>query len=105
MLGHDTNECRHLKDLIEKLIKQNKLQQFVQKNPNQADAAAPPPTDNPRNAPGTSKEGGVQTERRLLIGTISGGPHSAQKSWGEMERYASSLKHAPREECMDVDEE
>ena len=30
--GHHTNECIHLKDAIEKLIRQGKLRQFVQKN-------------------------------------------------------------------------
>ena len=30
--GHYTNECIHLKDAIEKLIRQGKLKQFVQKN-------------------------------------------------------------------------
>jgi hypothetical protein len=30
--GHYTNECIHLKDAIEKLIRQGKLKQFVQRN-------------------------------------------------------------------------
>ena len=27
--GHNTNECRHLQDLVEKLIRERKLDQFV----------------------------------------------------------------------------
>ena len=30
---------------------------------------------------------------RLVINMIIGGPHPADKSWKEMERYANSLKH------------
>ena len=30
--GDDTNECRHLKNLIEELLRQNKLQQYVKRN-------------------------------------------------------------------------
>ena len=29
--GHRTNECRHLKDQVETLIKQGKLQKYVRK--------------------------------------------------------------------------
>ena len=30
--GHDTNECRHLKNAIEELVRQNQLQQYVSKS-------------------------------------------------------------------------
>jgi len=31
--GHDTNECHHLKDLIEEHIRRRRLERFVQKDP------------------------------------------------------------------------
>ena len=40
--GHDTNECRQLKEVIEQLLKENKLQQYVKWN---------------RNAPASSTQG------------------------------------------------
>jgi hypothetical protein len=32
--GHNTNECRHLRNLIEELLRQNKLQQYVKRDRN-----------------------------------------------------------------------
>ena len=30
--GHDTNECRHLRNLIEELIRKNRLQEYVKRS-------------------------------------------------------------------------
>lgn len=86
-----------LKDLIEKLLKENKLQQYVRRN---------------RNDPSSSTQGQIllthhygpnertatQGSERLIINAITGGPHPADRSWDEMERYARALRQAPEGE-------
>ena len=99
--GHDTNECRHLMNLIEELLKQNKLQQYVKRN---------------KNDPSSSTQGQIllahqycsnertaaQGSGRLIINAITGGPHPAGGSWDEMERYAHAIRKAPEGEKVHV---
>ena len=47
------------------------------------------------NQGGSGERNAPQSSDRPVINTITGGPHPAYKSWGEMERYAHALKHAP----------
>ena len=44
--GHDTNECRHLQDLVEKLVREGKLEQFV-RTPQPRDAGPSNPINEP----------------------------------------------------------
>ena len=46
----------------------------------------------------------ARTGGRLVINTISGGPHPVDRSWKEMESYASSIRHADFECCSNFDE-
>ena len=87
--GHNTNECRHLQDLIEKLIRERKLNQFVRAP--QSGGAGP---SNQNRSQNQERQGEpARTGGRLVINTISGGPHPADRSWREMESYASSIRH------------
>ena len=71
--GHNTNECRHLQDLIEKLIRERKLDQYVWAP--QLRGAGP---SNQNRAPNQERqEEPARTSGRLVINTISGGPHTA----------------------------
>ena len=98
--GHNTNECRHLQDLIEKLICEQKLDQHVQVS--QSGGAGP---SNQNRAPNQERlEEPARTGGRLVINTISGGPHPADRSWKEMESYASSIRHADFECYSSFDE-
>ena len=98
--GHNTNECRHLQDLIEKLIRERKLDQYV-RTP-QSGGAGP---SNQNRAPNQERQKEpARTGGRLVINTISGGPHLADRSWKEMESYASSIRHADFECCNNFDE-
>ena len=87
--GHTIDECRHLQDAIEKLFRQKKLQQFVKKSHDDGEATSDP---NRGQAP-RQPEGRPRANDRLMINTIIGGPHPADRSWNEMKRYANSLKH------------
>ena len=51
-------------------------------------AKEPPPQRN--NPVGTSED--RPDQERIVIHTISGGPHPADRSWAEMRRYGMSLK-------------
>lgn len=42
-------------------------------------------------------------KRRLVIDTITGGPHPIKKSSNEMERFGSSLKHVVHESCLPIE--
>ena len=46
----------------------------------------------------------ARADGRLVINTISGGPHPADRSWKEMESYASSIRHADFECYSSFDE-
>ena len=46
----------------------------------------------------------MQTVGRLIINTIVVGPHPIDKNWQEMERYATSLRHADYECCSNVED-
>ena len=98
--GHTTNDCRHLQDLIEKLIRERKLDQFVRAP--QSGGAGP---SNPNRAQDQERqEEPARAGGRLVINTISGGPHPADRSWREMESYASSIRHASFECCSNCED-
>lgn len=99
--GHDTNECRHLKEVIKQLLKENKLQQYVKSNRN-APASSTQGQQVPAHRPGSSEKAVEHESERPVINIITGGPHPAGKSWGEMERYARALRHVPAEENVFV---
>ena len=92
--GHDTNECRHLKNLIEELLKENKLQQYVKRNRN--DPTSPTQGQQvPAHQSGSGERTTSHESERPIINVITGGPHPAGRSWVEMERYALALRYAP----------
>ena len=99
--GHDTNECRQLKEVIEQLLKENKLQQYVKRSRN-APALSTQGQQVPTHRPGSSEKAVEQESERPVINIITGGPHPAGKNWGEMERYARALRHVPAEENVFV---
>lgn len=69
--GHNIEKCRHLHDAIEKLIRQNKLQEFV-KDPQDGRQE----TSDPRRGPAPHQpEQPTRIMGRLVINTIAGGPH------------------------------
>ena len=89
--GHNTNECQHLRDLIEDYIRKKKLERYVQQGrnpPHNPEGQGAPPRRN--NQDGTSED--LPNQERIIIHTISGGPHLADRSWAEMRRYGMSLK-------------
>ena len=99
--GHETDECRQLKNLIEELLRENKLQQFVKKNSNNP-ASSSQGQQVPVHQPRTGEKATGHESGRPVINVITGGPHPAGKSWGEMERYSRALKYAPAEEDVFV---
>jgi len=80
---YDTNECRHLCDLIEEYIQRRKLEQYIQRDPKPS-----PPKDGwlGLNVNRSNKE-------KITVHTISREPHIADKSWVEMECYKRSLRN------------
>ena len=100
MYGHNTNECMHLQDIIEKLIRERKLQQFVKTTSDGRQG-----TSDPNRGQATHRaEELTRTGGRLVINTIVGGPYPADKSWHEMERYASTIKHVNFECCSSTED-
>ena len=90
--GHDTNECRHLRGLIEEHIRRKRLERYVKGQ----DRTPSPAKENPRQlhpeTGGGNRNTSDSSQEKIVIHTISGGPHIADKSWAEMERYGNSLK-------------
>ena len=90
-----------MKELVEELLKENKLQQYVRRNKNGPTS----PTQGqqaPVHRPSSSEKATDHESERPVINVITGGPHPAGRSWGEMERYAHALKYAPTEESVFV---
>ena len=77
---HDTNECRQLKEVIEQLLKKNKLQQYVKRNRN-APASSTQGQQGPAHRPGSSEKAIEHESERPVINIITEGPHPAGKSW------------------------
>lgn len=53
---------------------------------------------------GPSGEELRRLEKRLVINTIIGGPHSVDKSLNEMDKYADALKHTRYENCLVIED-
>lgn len=69
-------ECRHLQDIIEKLIREKKLEQFVRAP--QSGGAGP---SNQNHIPNHARqEEPARTSRMLVINTVSGGPHPVDEA-------------------------
>jgi len=96
LAGHDTNACRHLKDLIDEYIqKRNRhLTRFVQKPHEQGNQQQPrvtpaqPEVQINDNREGTS---GHQQVGPRVIETICGGPHIIENGWRARKAFAVSL--------------
>ena len=86
--SHDTDQCRQLKNVIEELLKQNKLQQYVKKN--RVDPTSS--TQGQQRQSGLGNKTAAQESEKLFIDVITGGPHPAGESWDELERYAYALR-------------
>jgi len=54
------------------------------------------------NPSGSGEGASAQNSDRLVINVITGGPHPAGASWGDIERYSHALKYAPKEENVYV---
>lgn len=81
--GHNTNECRHLKSLVEELIRKNRLQQYVR---NPQNALAVQGQNTPNDQYGSGERAQAPVNPRPIINTISGGPHPAEGSWRDMKK-------------------
>ena len=77
--GHDTSECYDLKQQIEALIKQGKLQQFVRGGEN-------PPRDPEPNRQAEERLRAPLSEIRVIVGgnTIAGSSKKAKKTYLRM---------------------
>lgn len=84
--SNNTNECRYLQNVIEKLIRKRKLQQFVKASQDGVQGTSDPN----RGQVSRRAEEPAQTGGRLVINKIVEGQHAADKSSHEMERYASA---------------
>ena len=93
--GHDTNECHHLRDLIEEHIRRRRLERYVKgqnrtptpanENPKQPLPEVGGGNRNNHNTSGSSQE-------KIVVLTISGGPHIADRSWQRWKGTASRLE-------------
>lgn len=89
-----------MQDIVEKLIRERKLEQFVRALQN--GGAGP---SNLNQGQGQARlEEPARIGRRLIINTISGDPHLADRSWKKMESYASSARHVDFECCSNSDD-
>ena len=77
--GHDTNECRHLKSLIEELLRENKLQQYVKRNRNDPTSSTKG-QQLPAHPSGSGERNTVHESKRHVINVITRGPHPAGRS-------------------------
>ena len=88
-VGHNTDDCRHLKDEIETLIRVGPLAQYAR---NRVPTSRPAP-EAPIRQPGSRIDQDIPPP---VIGgeisTISGGPHVAGMSRGAQKRYVNELK-------------
>ena len=88
-VGPNTDDCRHLKDEIDTLIRAGPLAQYTR---NRVPASRPAP-EVPVSQPGSRVDQDVPPP---VIGgeisTISGGPHLAGASRGAQKRYINELK-------------
>ncbi|XP_062075460.1 uncharacterized protein LOC133779522 [Humulus lupulus] len=100
--GHETNECNHLKEEIEFLIRQNNahLKRYVLLT-----------TDQHHQQPPQQQSQQYQSNQPLLqppavdrLDMICSGPHLANNSGKARERYARSLKHGQEEVVLAVQE-
>ena len=69
--GHDTNECLHLKNLIEELLRENKLQQYVKRNRGDP-ASSTQGQQLPARQSGSGEKAVVQESERPVINVITG---------------------------------
>ena len=76
------------------------LQEFVKDTPEGRQETSDPERGLALHQP----EQPTRTVGRLVINTIAGGPHPADKNWQEMERYANSLRHTEHECCSNVED-
>lgn len=99
--GHNTNECKHLCDMIEELIRKKKLQQFMKASQDggQGNSKLQGSTYQ-RGQVGPSGEEPRRLKKCLVINIIIGGPQPADKSQNEIDRYVDALKHAKNESCF-----
>ena len=93
--GHDTNECRHLRNLVEELIRKNRLQEYVKRS---ADAE---PTQGQQTRP-TQDGRTPASDSRQIINTISGGPHPAGDTWEDMIRYTNEPRSVLKGDGFEV---
>ena len=96
-VGHNTDDCRHLKDEIETLIRAGPLAQYAR---NRVPASRPAPKV-PASQPGPRVDQDVPPP---VVGgeisTISGGPHMAGTSRGAQKRYVNEIKAHNGEEFI-----
>ena len=100
--GHDTNECNHLKDEIEFLLRSGKLKKYKAEKTQGEGSSNNPGFKRQRSPP-------LQPEPvDFTLDTICGGPHLAGDSNKARERYARTLRHeleaASTSEVMTVEE-
>ncbi|XP_060962212.1 uncharacterized protein LOC133032323 [Cannabis sativa] len=106
-IGHNTNECKNLKDEIENLIRLGHLYEWIKNrlpHLNPISAAGPLPQEVPGGASGAlapvAPPGEPQQIRGLplrpngRVAMISGGPHIRGTTRKELKRYARAVKHS-----------
>ena len=100
--GHDINECHQLRDVIEKLICEKRLEQYVHE-PFPIEANPKPSALAPK-AAAKAAPGPSNPRRGIVINTICGGPYPTNDNFWKMEEYVSSIKHATYETFSAPDE-
>jgi hypothetical protein len=78
--GHDTNQCRHLRKGIEKLLKRNELQQYVKKDGNDF-SSSPKVQLVPTQQCSLNKRTVAQGDEGPIISIITESPHQVGKNW------------------------
>jgi len=98
MAGHETNACRHLKDLIEDYIQKHNehLTRFVQKprgqgNQQQQQSRVTPAQPGVRNNDNQERTSGQKQVGPRIVETICGGPHIIESGRRAREAFAVSL--------------
>ena len=79
--GHSTNECRHLRDVIEKLLREGKLDEYKVAPRDRGQGEQAPKQILPAPKPTAQQKG-----KGIVINSIVGGPHLAIRSFRAMDQ-------------------
>ena len=97
--GHSTNECRHLRDIIEKLLREGKLDEYKATPRDRGQEGQAPNQDQPASKPTAQQKG-----KRIGINSIISGPHLVGRSFKAMDQYVNAAKHFEVGECSSIED-